>query len=218
MTSKINIAIADDHALLRKGLMGLLNDAHYEIKLEAENGKDLIQQLEKNGDIHVVLMDLNMPVMDGFETTVWLNKNKPAIKVLALTMSNDDKDIIKMLRAGAHGYLLKDTEPQELKHAIDEVIRKGFYYSELISGKLIHSMNHAHESDRMQQVIDSFAPHEMQYIQHACSDLTHKEISVKMNISPRTVDGYRDQVYAKTNIQSRVGLVLFAIRHGIFRI
>jgi DNA-binding NarL/FixJ family response regulator len=218
MTSKIRIAIADDHILFRKGLAQLLADDHYIVRIQADNGEVLIEELRKKNEIQVVLMDINMPIMNGFEATEWIKKHKPELKVIALTMSDSDHDIIRMIRCGAHGYLLKDTEPLQLKHAINEVVSKGYYYTEMISGTLINSMNDKSEEQKLQGLIDSFAQHELDYIKYACSDMNHKEIAEKIGVSPRTIDGYRDHVYSKTGVQTRVGLVIFAIRHGIFKL
>lgn len=218
MKARIKIAIADDHLLFRKGLAQLLADDIFNIQIQADNGKDLIEQLQLHKDIQVVLMDINMPVMNGFEATEWIKKNIPNVKVLALTMSDADMDVIRMIRSGAKGYLLKDSEILTLKTAICELAEKGFYHSEMISSKLMNTMSEETEESANQRIIASLAPHELDYIQYACSDMSHKEIGIKIGMSHRTIDGYRDSVYAKTGLQSRVGLVLFAIKNGIFKI
>ncbi|MBX7050876.1 MAG: response regulator transcription factor [Flavobacteriales bacterium] len=218
MKAKIKIAIADDHLLFRKGLAQLLADDIFNIQIQADNGKDLIDQLTKNPDIQVVLMDVNMPIMNGFEATEWIKQNMPKVKVLALTMSDADMDVIKMIRSGAKGYLLKDSEIFTLKSAIVELAEKGFFHSEMISSKLMNTMSEESEESRNQRILASLAPHELDYIKYACSDMSHKEIGIKVGMSHRTIDGYRDSVYAKTGLTSRVGLVLFAIKNGIFKI
>ena len=142
----------------------------------------------------------------------------PEIRVLALTMSNDDKDVIRMIRCGARGYMLKDVEPMQLKRAIIEVADKGFHYSDLVSGNLVSSLNGIDQHEEEENIIASLGERELQFIQLACSDLSHKEIAAKMAVSPRTVDGYRDNVFHKFKLQSRVGLALFAVKHKIFSI
>jgi len=216
-SSAIKIAIADDHKLFRKGLVQLLEDDIFHVLAEADNGKELIDKLQ-NVDVQVVLMDISMPEMNGFETTEWLTRNKPEIKVLALSMSNDDKHVIRMIRNGAKGYLLKDSEPLILKKAIIEVIEKGFFYSELVSGNLVNTLSGQNRYLEESDVISSLGERELQYVKWACSDLSHKEIAVKMDVSPRTVDGYRDSVFQKLDVQSRVGLALFAVKHKIYQL
>jgi two-component system, NarL family, invasion response regulator UvrY len=210
--SVIKVAIADDHALLRKGLVELLNDDQISVVAEASNGKELIQKIRLRVP-HIVLMDINMPEMDGFETTTWLRKNMPNIRVIALSMFGDDISVIRMIKAGAKGYLLKDTEPKELKRAIIEVAKTGFHYTELVSGKLMNSFGD--ENSAYENPEDIFTERQILYLRHACSDLNHKDISVLMNVSPRTVDGYRDSLFQKIGVSSRVGLVLYAVRHKI---
>lgn len=215
MAAKIKIAIADDHLLFRKGLAQLLMDDIFSIEIQADNGKDLIEQLEHHKDVQVVLMDISMPVMSGFEATDWIKKNLPTARVLALTTSDADADVIRMIRAGAKGYLLKDSEIITLKKAIVEIAEKGYYHTELLTSKLLMNLS---EESRNQKIIASFAPHELDYIRYACSDMSHKEIGVAVGLSHRTIDGYRDSVFAKTGLQSRVGLVLFAVKTGLFKI
>ena len=135
------IVLTDDHILLRNGLAALVKNLGHTVLFEADNGKDFINKLDKKILPELVLMDINMPEMDGYETTLWLKTNYPAIKVLALSMYDNENSIIRMLKSGAKGYILKDSEPVELKSAIDAVITKGYYYSDLVSGKLIHAIN-----------------------------------------------------------------------------
>ncbi len=216
MPSKIRIAIADDHTLFRKSLAQLLEDDLFIVKIMADNGKDLIEKLTSNSDVRVVLMDINMPVMNGFDTTEYLRKHFPDIKILALTMSDADKDIIRMIKCGAHGYLLKDCEPIILKQAIRNVAYKGFHHSDFVSDKLANSMVEEEEKIKEVQLAQQLLSHELEYIRLACKDLTHREIANLMELSPRTIDGYRDHVFAKLGVQSRVSLILFAVKHRIF--
>ena len=141
----IRVAIADDHKLLRLGLVQLVESLGFQVIGEADNGADLTQMIKDGLTPDVILMDINMPVMDGLMATKWLKDHYPNIKVLGLSMLNDDPTIIKMIRNGAKGYLLKDTEPNELKKAITEVATKGFYFSPLVNGRLINSI--ANEND-----------------------------------------------------------------------
>ena len=139
---KTTIALADDHVLLRNGLAGLLNELNYEVVFEADNGKQFIEKIKTHTAPQLVLMDINMPEMDGYDTTLWLKKNHPQVKVLALSMFNDENAIIRMMKNGAKGYILKDSSPAELKAALQALETKGFYHSELVTGTLIHTINH----------------------------------------------------------------------------
>ena len=136
-----SVALVDDHSLLRIGLAQLVQSLGYEVPFEADDGKEFMEKLDKANLPDLVLMDINMPEMDGFETTQWLKQNHPDVKVLALSMYDNENSIIRMLKCGAKGYILKDSEPAELKAAIEDVMNKGYYYSDLVSGKLIHAIN-----------------------------------------------------------------------------
>ena len=126
-----NIVLTDDHILLRNGLAGLIKNLGHHVLFEADNGKDLIEKLNSRHLPDLVLMDINMPEMDGCEATEWLRKHHPKIKVLALSMYNNESAIIRMLKAGAKGYILKDCEPAVLKTAIEDVLIKGYFYFSL---------------------------------------------------------------------------------------
>lgn len=211
------IALADDHVLLRKGLASLVQGLGYTVVLEVDNGQDLVDKLQSGIEPDLVLMDINMPVKDGYEATRWIKENKPDIKVLALSMYDDESAIIRMLKYGAKGYVLKDIEPAELRTALDAVINKGFYYSEIVTGKLIHSINRS-DDEAVNGNIAKLNDREIEFLKLASSELTYKEIAEQMHLSPRTIDGYRDGLFEKLNIKSRVGLVLFAIKHGIVQV
>lgn len=211
------IALADDHILLRKGLANLIQDLGYSVVLEADNGQEMIDKIRQGITPDVVLMDINMPVKDGYETSRWMKENTPDIKVLALSMYDDEKAIIKMLRNGARGYILKDVEPAELKTAIEAVAGKGYYYSELVTGKLIHSIHKA-EDDAANGNLDKLTDRETEFLKLACSELTYKEIAAQMHLSPRTIDGYRDALFEKLNIKTRTGLAIYAIKNGIVQV
>jgi DNA-binding NarL/FixJ family response regulator len=163
----------------------------------------------------VVLLDVNMPEMDGFETTQWLHKNYPFIKVLALSMLSDEKTIIKMFRLGAKGYLLKNTDPEELKKALDSVINKNVYLSEYVSAKLVSGLNTDAEENLKPKILNE---REKDFLRWTCTELAYKDIAEKMNLSARTVDDYRQSLFAKLKVHSRVGLVMYAIRNGIVEI
>ncbi len=212
-TRKVSVAIADDHSLLRKALANLVNTFDfYSVVIEADNGKDLRTKILKEGIPDIVMLDVNMPEMDGFETTKWLYRNYPQVKILALSMLNDEKTIIKMFRLGAKGYLLKNTDPEELKQALDSLMDKNVYVSEYISGKLISGLHHDADQPVQELVLNE---REREFLRWVCTELSYREIAEKMSISPRTADDYRQVLFNKLKVHSRVGLVMYAIRNGI---
>jgi DNA-binding NarL/FixJ family response regulator len=162
-------------------------------------------------------MDINMPVMDGYATAAHIKQHFPEIKVLALSMYDDEAAIIRMLKNGARGYILKDSDTPELKAAIEAVLTKGFYYTEMITGKLLHTINSSDEEGNTRKVLN-LNEREMEFLKFSCSEMTYKEIADKMHLSPRTIDGYRDSLFDKLKIKTRVGLAIYAIKHGIVHI
>ena len=213
-----NLVLTDDHSLLRNGLAELVKSLGHTVLFEADNGKNFIAKLDSKLLPDVVLMDINMPEMDGFETASWIKNNHPEIKVLALSMYDNETSIIRMLKCGAKGYILKDSEPAELKSAIAAVMDKGFYYSDLVSGKLMHAINKLDdESDGLKSLVP-LNERETDFLKYTCSELTYKEIADKMFVSPRTIDGYRDALFEKLQLKTRVGLVMYAIKNGIVNV
>ena len=207
------IALVDDHILLRNGLAALVTKLGHKVLFEANNGKEFISQIDKDNLPDIILLDINMPEMDGYETAQWIKINQPTIKVLALSMYDNENAIIRMLRHGSRGYILKDSEPSELKLAIHSVLTKGYYYNDLVSGRLVKAINSIDETDKDVVVINTLNEREIEFLKYACTELTYKEIAEKMCCSLRTVDGYRDFVYTKLNIKTRVGLAVYAIRN-----
>lgn len=217
-TERPEVCIVDDHVLLRNGLASLMkNFTDYTVLFEADNGKDLIARIQEGMIPDIVLLDINMPVMDGFDTALWLKEHYPDIRVLALSMYDDDNAIIRMLQNGAKGYILKDSEALDLKDALDSVWNKGFYYSEMVTGKLIHAVHKA--ADQGMKTIAAIALNErdIEFLKLVCTEMTYKEIAEQMLLSPRTIDGYRDALFAKLGVRTRVGLAVYAIRQGIYR-
>ena len=216
VNKKIQVAIADDHTLLRKALAKLVTSfENYSVLFEADNGKEIKNKISQHIIPDVVLLDVNMPEMDGYETASWLFKNHPQIKVLALSMFSDEKTIIKMLRLGAKGYILKNIDPEELKNALDSVVKKNFYLSEYISGKIISGLHK--DVDRQEEPVN-LTEKEKDFLRLICSEITYKDIAAKMYVSPRTVDEYRNHLFEKLKVKSRIGLVLYAIRNGLVEV
>ncbi|MBC7537053.1 MAG: response regulator transcription factor [Ferruginibacter sp.] len=207
------LALVDDHVLLRNGLSVLVKNLGHEVLLEASNGQEFIEKLKPGLLPQIVLMDINMPEMDGYDCTKWLKKKYPDVKVLALSMYDNEVSIIRMLQSGAKGYILKDSDPAELEVAIDALVNKGFYYSELVSGKMINAINKMEETEAVLGI--KLNDREICFLKHTCTELSYRDIADKMLVSPRTVDGYRDALFQKLRVKSRVGLVVYAIRNGI---
>lgn len=216
MKQKTRIALADDHALFRRGIANLLSEFDdIEVIFDVSNGKELQEALPKNKDIDVILMDITMPVMDGYATTAWVIKNYPQINVLALSMFDEDMAVIGMLKAGAGGYVLKESTPLELYRAINEIKDKGVYLNEMVSGKMLRSVQ---TQDMNNKEGITLTERETEFIRLCVSELTYKEIADKMKIAPRSVENYRENLFEKLQMKSRVGLVLFAIKNGIVKI
>jgi DNA-binding NarL/FixJ family response regulator len=210
-TEKINIAIVDDHSLFRNGVAALMGEFdELQVIFEAENGEQMKGMIARYPLPDVMLMDINMPVMDGYIATKWVKQKYPQVRVLALSMFEDDKAVIQMIRAGAGGYVLKESKPRELLEAIKTIHAKGVYINDLVSGKLIRSVTGL-------EIETELSKKELEFLKLCCSELTYKEIADKMFVSPRTVDNYRESLFQKLNLKSRSGLVLYAIQYEIFK-
>ena len=208
----LTIGIADDHQLFLKSLSVLIGSfPGVEVMIEALQGEDLVRKLAlapQRPDI--LLIDVNMPVMDGPRAAEKISRDFPAIKLVALSMKDDDTTIIRMLKAGCCAYLLKDIHPDELEKALHEINSKGFYNADAFNINYRRLLIKASDEEAMH-----ITERELQFLQLACSDLTHKEIAAKMFLSERTVDGYRESLFAKLNVKSRVGMALEGIRREL---
>jgi two-component system invasion response regulator UvrY len=212
------VALADDHVLLRSALASLINTFEdFNVLFQADNGNEVMQKIKPGRIPDILLLDINMPVKDGFETAKWLKANFPSVKILTLSMYDNELAIIRMIKSGARGYILKDASPQQLKDALNSLRVKDYYYSDLVTGVLIHSVADDHKN-ATNGYFKNLNDREIAFLKYACSELSYKEIADRMSLSPRTVDGYRDNLFLKLNIKSRVGLVLYAIKNGIMEV
>lgn len=213
-TSNYKVAIVDDHALLASSLEQLIDSfPGFSAIYHARNGVELQRKLQSDAEVpDLILLDVNMPVMDGFETAEWLTKNHPEIKFLTLTMDDDEFTVLKMLRLGAKGYLLKDIHPDHLLGALNEVMEKGYYHSSKVSDILVRSL-HTEEKEKI-----ALKDNELTFIQLACSEMTYKEIADKMHLSPKTIDGYRHELFNRFDVKNRVGLVIFALKNNLIHL
>lgn len=210
----IKIAIADDHVLFRSGVAGIVNNFdNCSVLFEAGNGSELIRYLNAGLLPDLVLLDLNMPEMDGFATSRWLQVHQPKIHVLMVTMYDTELTMIRLLQAGVKGFLKKDVTTSELKFAIYNIMQYGYYYTNNTTGKLINLFRRSQEQSAM--VKSSLSDMELKFLKYSCSDLTYKEIANEMNLNPRAVDNLRDNLFEKLEVKSRVGLAMYAIRHCI---
>lgn len=214
MNEKVSIAVVDDHKLFRSGLINLIHslDLDVTVSIEANNGKELLDLLDRAELPDIVLLDSNMPILNGYETASLLRKEYPELKILVITMNNDEQSLIKMLKLGVQGYIGKDVEPEELKQALQEIIQKGYHYTDQLTGQLIQSLQ---ENNNIIQNGHNLNEQELTFIRLACSEDTYSQIADKMFLSPKTIDGYRASVFEKLNIKSRVGLAIYAIQSGL---
>jgi DNA-binding NarL/FixJ family response regulator len=208
------IVIVDDHILIAKALTGIIeNFKQYNVLYECENGKVLQEKFNNKNNIpDIVLLDISMPVMDGFATATWLKEQHPEVLIMALSMQDDEHSLIKMIKSGAKGYLLKNVHPLELENALDTLLKNGMYYPDWATSKVFLSLA---ESAKGQQSIAVFTTREKEFLQYTVTEMNYKEISEKMFCSTRTVESYRDSLFQKLGLKSRVGLAVYAIKNGI---
>lgn len=211
----IKVALVDDHVLLRNALAVLINSfENCRVINESANGKEIKSAILGGIIPDLIIMDLNMPEMDGFETSEFLHSEYPQIPILMLTMYDSELSLIRLLQTGVKGFLKKDIHPAELKFAIRSVMQSGFYYSNHTTGKLINLFR-SNENGHIPLQKSLLSAQEIQFMKMVCSDLTYKEIAQKMGLNPRSIDTLRDQLFLKLDVRSRVGLAMVAIRHGI---
>lgn len=207
----IKIIIVDDHTLFSHSLRGLIDSLGDFVVLEMlKNGRELVDFYNTSAERpDIVLLDIRMPVMDGIEAMSWLKKNHPQQRVLALTMEHEEEIMIKMIKSGCRGYLLKDIEPEEFRNALEEVMHSGYY----LKDEIMEALDHSEASKPF-----SLTAREIEFLHLVCTERTYKEIAEEMHLSPKTIDGYREQLFGKLNVKSRTGVVLHAIKYKIVNI
>ena len=207
---KISIGVVDDHQLFLKSLSLMLKSFKvYDVVVEALNGRDLQDKLQQSKVVpSIMLIDVNMPEMNGMETAKWMTANYPETKLVALSMNDTDTIIIDMIKAGCCAYLLKETHPDELEKALNEIHTKGYYNADASNINFRRLL----QSEKEAVILNE---KEKQFLQLACSDLTYREIAALMFLSERTIDGYREALFRKLKVESRVGLAMEAIRKGL---
>lgn len=210
---KYSVVVVDDHTLLSQAIAGMVESfSKFKVLYTCKNGQELVDKFSKSPKYipDVVLMDINMPILNGIETTEWIMKNHENVNVMALSVEDDETTILAMLKMGAVGYLLKDTEKIVLEKALLEIVENGFYHTKNVTNLLMKSLS----GNGNEEI--TFKEREITFMKYACSELTYKEIADKMCLSPKTIDGYRDVLFTKLKVKNRVGLVMYAIKNKIY--
>lgn len=214
---KIKIAIADDHAIFRRGIVSLLqNNDDFEVISQAANGQELIDNLNKEQP-HVILMDLQMPVLDGIRATQQIKKELSHIKIIIISMHDEAQFVSHLMELGANGYLLKDADPDEVENAIYTVHNEDYYYGAF----LLKVMHNRMINKPIKKIVPFFSiqvelsEREIEVLQHICEGTTAPQIADKINLSHRTVEGHRNRIMEKTGTKNIAGLVAWAVRNGI---
>lgn len=220
---QLKIAIVDDHNLFRKGLIKLINlgdvQNNYTILFEAENGSDLKEKLSKKCLPDIILMDIDMPDMDGFEAVEWLRKYHPDISILVVSMFESEECILRMMRMGVKGYLSKDIEVEDMHMALEAIVNRGVYYTDLVSGVMAQSIQNSFGATNVRLAkTNDLSENEREFLKLACSELTYQQIADRMHLSPKTVDGYRESLFRKFNVKSRVSLAMYAVKNGLVKL
>lgn len=213
--SKIKIAIADDYKIYRDGLkVGLSADDNLEVIMEADNGEELMNAL-KSVTPDVIIMDLKMPIMDGMEATKEVRAKYPGIKVLVVTMYDDDKFIIHLMEIGANGYLLKNTEPEEIRKSIYAVHENGYYFNDVVNKALLKKLVLKNNLKPSFNKNVELTEREMEVLKLICEEKTAAEIAKEIFLSPRSVEGIRQRLIEKVGVRNTAGLVMFAVKNNM---
>lgn len=206
---KTAIALLDDHRLFRQGIASLISSfPEYEVLFDAGSGEEFCTKVSLKFKPEIVLLDLNIPVMSGFQVAEWIGKNHPDISIIVLSMFDDAETVLSMIKTGVKGYLLKDSEPSEFKAALDAVSTGNVYFPPFVARYMAESFYKPATNIKLNA-------REKEFLKLASSELTYKEIADKMCVSLRTVDGYRDNLFVKLNVKNRVGLVLYAVKNKL---
>jgi DNA-binding NarL/FixJ family response regulator len=211
----IKIAIADDYTIYRDGLkIGLTQDENLEVMLEAADGEDLIKGIETDMP-DVIIMDLKMPVMDGMEATKVIKKKYPDMKILVVTMYDDEKFVIHLMEIGANGYLLKNAEAEEIRKAIYSVHETGYYFNNIVSNALLKKLVMKGNIKPSFKEGVELTEREQDVLKLICAEKTANEMGKQLFLSPRSVEGIRQRLIDKVGVRNTAGLVMFAVKNGI---
>jgi DNA-binding NarL/FixJ family response regulator len=213
----VEIIIADDHEIFRDGFKVMCSkEKTIHIVGEAENGEELVELVRKNPP-DVVITDIKMPKMDGIAVARTLSKEFPQIGIIALSMFDEEDLVVEMLEAGAKGYLIKNAQKQEIFDAIDAVSKNENYYCNQTSAKLAGMIAASRFDSRKKKENIDFTGKELQIIQMICEEHSSREIADKLFLGVRTVEGYREKIQQKMNARNMAGVVVFAMRNGLYK-
>ncbi|RYD59391.1 MAG: response regulator transcription factor [Sphingobacteriales bacterium] len=211
MKTSIKIALADDHTLFRKALAEMIGSMDsFEVLFDAADGGEMILRLRESTILpDICILDLGMPKMDGYDTLKYIRKNWPDIKVLVISIYKNEFTILKVFKAGANGYMTKDADPQELKKALLSIHYTGYFDN-------THTVCRSRDTDARSKLM--ITDGESEFLRLCCTDLTYQQIAEYMNVSIHTVEGYRDVMYQKLKVNSRIGLAIQALLKGIITV
>jgi DNA-binding NarL/FixJ family response regulator len=206
---KTKVAIVDDHILIASALASMVESiAGYEVLFEAANGERMKEKMHSGMNVpDIVLLDISMPEMDGFAAAEWLRSNYPGILIMALTMEDDDEKIIRMIRSGAHGYLLKTIQPHELENALKQLVHNGYYYT----GDVMKALRKPAAAESIAELTQK----EGELLKLLCTEMPYKDIAAQLFLGVRTVEGYAGTLMEKLGVRSRIGLVLLCAKKGL---
>ena len=213
------IALVDDHHLMRAALTAMINELPgYQVCIEAANGREFIDALDSGPTPLIAVVDLHMPVLNGYDTIAWLRQHKPGILPLALTFDTQDDAMARAVRNGARGFLRKDARPRQLHQALDELRLTGYYHTDDVQQEMLENGARLSRSEReRQRVVDQISPREMEFLRLVCDEAEHTyhAIAALMEVQPRTVENYRTSLCEKFGLRSKTGIVLFAMRWNL---
>jgi two-component system invasion response regulator UvrY len=217
MSTKTRIGLVDDHDSFRRILVEMINRIvpNFTVTIEASNGKEFIAKLQttENSDHpDLVIMDINMPIMNGFETANWLHSNFPNIKVVALSMNNDESSVIRMINFGVAGYIHKNIDGPDLISAMESVLKTGAYFNDHITPGDINSLS---KENPVKQTWNTLSEKEQAFVKLCCTELNYTDIAIEMEASFREIDLFKENVFGKFEVKGRIGMVLMAVKYGL---
>ncbi len=210
--------IVDDHLLIAKAITSIVEEfGDFQVLYECDGGHMLIEKMAFEQNIPaIILLDISMPEMDGFQVAGWLKENHPEVLVMALTSLADDESVVKMIKAGARGYMHKNVHPGELRKALLALVEKGYYYPDWATSKVLYNI--ANPRNHQQEETIQLTSKERMFLELSCTELTYKQMAYKMECSHRTIEGYRDALFEKLNVRTRVALALYAVKIGLHKL
>jgi two-component system, NarL family, invasion response regulator UvrY len=217
MGDVITVGLVDDHILLTEALASLIDAfERYKVVLQAPNGQKLKEKLLVLPKPDIILLDISMPEMNGYETALFIRENYPETKIVAVSTYNSEEKIIRMIQAGCRGYVFKELRPSELLRALDTVMSDNYYFPESITGRMIYNLHQFEQSGEVGTI--KLTNKEIDFLKLCVSEKTYKEIADIMQLSPKTIDSYRDLLFKKLSAKSRIGLVLYAIKNDLVQL